>query len=88
MRELKKSKIKYFNSSRNNPLIVLDYWWKNIEEYFRLFNPNNINLNEKSTTQDVTNAMNRKVKHVNSMEQSMLVIQEKFIEYDNDRVKQ
>ena len=80
-------KIKDFNSPRNEPLIVLYYWSKNIEEYFHLHNPDNINLPEKYTTQDVKNVMNRMVKHVNSMEQVMIVIQENFIESDNERVK-
>ena len=67
-----KTKIKDFNSPRNEPLIVLDYWLNKIEEYFHLRNLDNINLSEKSTTQDVTNVMNIMVKHVNSMEQGMI----------------
>ena len=63
----KKAKIKDFNSPRNEPLIVLDYWSNNIEEYFHLRNPDNINLSEKSTTQNVKNALDSMVKHVNSM---------------------
>ena len=46
----KKSKIKDFNIPRNKPLIVLDYWSKNIEEDFHICNPDNINLSGKSTT--------------------------------------
>ena len=68
----KKSKINYFNSPRNEPLIVIDYWSKNIEEYFHLSNPDNINLYEKSTTQDMTNIVNSMVKHFKSMEQGMI----------------
>ena len=41
-----KSKINDFNSPRNKPLIILNYWSKNIEEYFHLRNPDNINLSE------------------------------------------
>ena len=41
-----KEKIKYFNSNRNDSLIILDYWSKNIEEYFHLRSPKNINLSE------------------------------------------
>ena len=63
-----KSKIKDFKSPRNEPLIVLDYWSKKIEEYFHLCNPDNINISDKSTTQDATNIINSIVKHVNSME--------------------
>ena len=37
-----KDKIKDFNSPRNEPLIVLDYWPNKIEEYFHLRNPYNI----------------------------------------------
>ena len=70
----KRIKIKYFNSPRNEPLIVLDYWSKNIEEYFHLRNTDNINLSEKSTTQDVTHVMNSMLKHVNSMEKGMIGI--------------
>ena len=60
----KNSKIKDFNSPRNESLIVLDYWSKKTEETFHLFIPFNINLSEKSTTQDVTNVMNSMVKHI------------------------
>ena len=41
-----KSKINYFYNPRNKPLIILNYWSKNIEEYFYLCNPDNINLSE------------------------------------------
>ena len=41
-----KSKIKDCNSPRNKPLIVLDYWSNNIEEYFHQRNPDNINISE------------------------------------------
>ena len=72
-------KNKDFKSPRNKPLIVLDYWPENIEEYFRLCNPDNINLSEISTTQDVTDIINSMVKHVKSMEQGMIVLQDNFI---------
>ena len=75
MQVFQKNKIKDFNSPRNKPLVVLDFWSKNIEEYFYLRNPANINLYEKSTTQDVKNVMNSMVKHVNSMEQGMIWLQ-------------
>ena len=48
-----KSKNKYFRRPRNNPLIFIDYWLNNIEEYFYLPNPDNISLSDKYTTQDV-----------------------------------
>ena len=83
-----KYKINDFNSPRNETLIVLEYWSKKIEEYFHLSNPDNINLSEKPTAQDVTNIINTVVNYVNSMEQDMILIQYKFIESDNDRVKQ
>ena len=83
-----KTKIKDFNSPRNDPLIVLDYWSNNIEEYFHLRNPDNIDLSEKYTTQDVTNIMNSMVKHVSYTEQGMLGIQDKFVESENERLKQ
>ena len=70
-----KSKIMDINSPRNEPLIVLEYWSKNIEEYFHLHNPDNINLYEKSTTQDMTNIVNSMVKHFKSMEQGMIWLQ-------------
>ena len=63
------------NSPRNEPLIVLEYWSNNIEEYFQLRKPNNINLYDKSTAQDVTNAMNTMVKHANYMEQGIIGLQ-------------
>ena len=84
----KKAKIKDFNSPRNEPLIVLDYWSNNIEEYFHLRNPDNINLSDKYTTQDVTNLMKSMVNRVNSMEQDMIGIQDNFIELENERVNQ
>ena len=77
-----------FNSPRNKPLIVIDYGSKKVEEYFHLRNPDNINLFEKYTAQNVTNLMNTMVKHVNSMEQGMVGLQDKFIESKNQRVKQ
>ena len=82
------TKIKDFNSPSNKPLIVLDYWSKNIEEDFHLRNSDNINLYYKSTTHDVKNVMNIMLKHVSSIEQVMIGIQEKFIELDNERLKQ
>ena len=36
----------------------------------------------------MTNAINTMVKHVKSMEQGMIVLQEKFIESKNERVNQ
>ena len=83
----KKSEIKDFNSPRNDPLIILDYWSKNIEEYFHLRNHTKINLSGKYTTQDMTNVMNSMVNHVNSTEQGMIVTQEKLIESYNERLK-
>ena len=68
----KKPKIKYIKSPKNEPLIVLDHWSRNIEEDFHLRNPDKINLSEKSTTQDVTNVMKIMVKCVNSTEQGMI----------------
>ena len=41
-----KSKIKYYNSPTNTPLIVPEYWLNKVEEYFCLRNPGNINLSE------------------------------------------
>ena len=73
----KKYKIKDFNSPRNEPLIVLDYWSINIEEYFHLRNPDNIDLSDKSTTQDVTNVTNSVVNYVNYMDYGL---QDKLIE--------
>ena len=84
----KKPKIKDFNSPRNKPLIVLDYWPKNTEEYFNLHNTDKINLYEKYTTQDMTNLMKSMMNHSTSMEQGTISIQEKFIELDNKRAKQ
>ena len=81
-------KIKDFNTPRNKPLIVLDYWSKKIEEYFHLHNPDNIILSEKSTTRDVKILINSMVKHVNSIEQGMIGLQDKFIESENERFKQ
>ena len=81
-----KTKTKYFNSPRNEPLIVLEYWPKNIEEKFNLRNPDNNNIYERSTTQDVKNVINSMLNHVNSMEQGIIVTQEKFIESDNKRL--
>ena len=75
-----KSKIMDINSPRNEPLIVLEYWSKNIEEYFHLCNLKNINLSDKSTTKDVKILLNSMVNHVNYMEQVIVVIQENFIE--------
>ena len=82
----KKTKIKDFNSPSNKPLIFLGCRSKKIEEYSHLCNPDNINLSEKSTTQDVTNIMNSMVKHVNSMKQVTIGLQEKFIESENERL--
>ena len=56
---------------------------KNIEEYFHLRNSDDINLFDKSTTQNVKNSTNNMVNHVNSMELGMIVLQEKFFELDN-----
>ena len=75
----KKSKPKDFNSSRNEPLIVIDYWSKNTEKYFHLRNPDTSHLAETSTTQDVTTLIITTVKHVNYMEQGMTGLQDKFI---------
>ena len=83
-----KSKIKDFNRPRNEPLIILDYCSKNIEEDFHLHSSENIYLSEKYAAKDLKNLMNTTVKHVNSMEQGMVGIQEKLIESDNERVKQ
>ena len=63
----KTSKIKDFNSPRNKPLIILDYWSNNIEEHFHLRNPDNINISDKYTTQGVTKVMSSMVTHFNSM---------------------
>ena len=72
----------------NKPLIVIDYWSKEIEEYFYIRTPDKNNLSDKSTTQDVKNVMNIMVKHVNSMEKGMLGLKENFIESENERPKQ
>ena len=80
-----KSKIKDFNSPTNEPLIVIDYWSKKIEEDFRICNPDNINISHKYTTQDVTNVMNIMLKHAKSMKQGMIGIQGKFIESENEK---
>ena len=82
-----KFKIKNLNSPRNKPLIILKYWSNNIEETFRLRNPDNNNISNKSTTQDLTNVMNATVNHVNYMGKFMIVLQEKFIGSDNERLK-
>ena len=87
-KSFKKSKIENLNSTRNEPLILLGYWSKKIEEYFHLFKPDNIHLSDKSTAQDVTNIINSTVKHINYMEQDMIGLQEKFIESENERAKQ
>ena len=71
----KKNQINDFNSPRNEPIIVLDYWSNNIEEDFHLRNPNNIYIFEKTTTKDVTDSMNIMVKHVKYMEQVMIQLQ-------------
>ena len=63
-----KSKIKDFNSPRNQPLIFLDYWSNYIKGGFHLCNPYNINISEKSTAQDATNIMNTMVKLFNYTE--------------------
>ena len=83
----KTSKIKDFNSPRNKPLIILDYWSNNIEEHFHLRYPDNIYIYEKSTTHDVPNIMNTMANHVHSMEQGIISLQDKFIELENNRVK-
>ena len=88
MKEFQKSIIKDYNSPSNKLLIVLDYWSNKIEEDFHLCNSDCIKLSEKSTTQNVTNVLNIMVKHVKSMEQGMIELQEKFIESGNERVKQ
>ena len=72
----------------NGLQFFLEYWSKKIEEYFNLLKPDTINLSVKYTTQAVKNVMNRMVKHLNYTEQGMIVLQEKFIESDNVRVKQ
>ena len=83
-----KSKIKYYNSPTNMPLIVPEYWLNKVEEYFCLRNPGNINLSELLTAHNVTNPINTTVKHVNSTEQGMVVLQKKFVESKNERLKQ
>ena len=88
MQVCQKTKTKDLNSPRNEPLIVLDCWSNKIEEYFHLSNPGKIILSDKFTRQDVINVMNTMVKHVKSMEQGMIGLQEKFIESKNDRLKQ
>ena len=80
MQEFLKPQIKDFNSPRNKPLTFIDYLSDNIEEYFHIRNTDNINLSDKSTTQDVTNIMTTMVKHFKSMEQGMIGLQKKFIE--------
>ena len=87
MQEFKKPKTKDFNSPRNKPTIVIDYWSKKVEGYFHLRNPDTFNISEKSTTHDVTNVMNTMVNHINSMEQGMIGIQDNFIELEKDMVK-
>ena len=69
-------------------MIVLEYWSKNIEEYFHLNNPDKNNTSDKSTAQNGKNATNVIVKHVNSMRQVMIGPQDIFIESENERVKQ
>ena len=81
-------KFKDLNIPRNNPQIVLDRWSKNIEEYFHLRKPDNINLSNKYTTQDVKILIDVMVKHVNFMEQVIIGIQENIIESENERLKQ
>ena len=81
-------KIKDFKISSSEPLVVLDHWSNKIEEYFHLVNPDNNNLSEKYTTQDVKNVISSMVNHVNSMEQGIIVLQDKFIESKNERLKQ
>ena len=71
----KNQKIKDLNSPRKNPLIVLGYWSKKTEEYFHRHNSDNINLCDKSTTQDVTNVLTIILNNVNYMEQGMIELQ-------------
>ena len=83
-----KSKIKDLNSPSNEPLIFLDCWSKNIEEDYNLRNPDNIDISEKSKTKDVTNVIHSMVRNFNSREQGTIGLQEKFIELENQRLKQ
>ena len=83
-----KSKIKYFKSPRNKPLIILDYCSKKIEEDFNLHNPGRIYLSDKYTTRDVRNIINIMINHINSMEQGMIGLKGEFIESENYRVNQ
>ena len=87
-RVLKIYKIKYFNRPRNEPLILIGYWSNNIEEYFHIYKPDNNNKSEKYITHNMKNTMNTMVKHVGSMEQGMVGLQEKFIEWENERINQ
>ena len=70
-RVTKKAKIKAFDSPRNEALVVLDYWSNNIKEYVHIRIPDNINLSDKYTTQNVKNSIHTTAKHVNSMVQGM-----------------
>ena len=79
---------KDLNIPMNNPQIVLDHWSKKIEEYFHLRKPDNINLSNKYTTQDVKILIDVMVKHVNFMEQVIIGIQENIIESENESLKQ
>ena len=58
----------------NEPLIVLKFWLKNIEEDFHIYNPEN-NLSEIYTTQNLTNTMNNMVNTVNYMEKVIIGLQ-------------
>ena len=78
---------KDFNSYKIEPLIITEYWLKNIEEYFHLHITDNTNLYEKLTTNNVTNSINTTVKHVKYTEQGTIEIQDKFTESYNDMVK-
>ena len=62
-----KSKMKDFNSPRDDPLIFIDCLSNNIKEYFHLCKPDNINLSEKSKINYVKDIINTVVKHFNSM---------------------
>ena len=88
IKSAKKSKIKDFNIPRNKPLIVLGYWWNNIQEGFHLRNPANINPSDSYTAQDGTSFIFTMVKRVNYMEQVVIRRKEKFVYSENERVKE
>ena len=80
--------MKDFKIPRNKSLFFIEYWSKNIEEDFHQHNPDHVNLSGKYTTQDVINVMNSMANHVNSTDQGMIQLQEKFSESENGRLKQ